>query len=262
VRQGPGLASEFHQDLNSTDAVLKGRPGDSMGVEDDFPFYRPGRPATLLPDEAADVLAALTPAFAAPTGRRFALPLAAAILTTRRRAVADLPRTAASSAPGHRTSRQRGLPAASWPGLRPACPLTRSPALRRLPADPIVLAGGATAGGHKGKKVYGKARHRGPARSGRSYTARRYGPQWVARAALVRSPLATRPGALPTPVDRYRPAERDRRRRRSHRTPAQLVRRLLRLALRWPPGAASSSSATPATARARWRASRTAAGRA
>jgi hypothetical protein len=47
----------------------------------------------MLPDEALPLLAAFTPVFARPTGRRFALLLTAAILTRGRRTVADLLRT-------------------------------------------------------------------------------------------------------------------------------------------------------------------------
>jgi DDE superfamily endonuclease len=44
-------------------------------------------------------------------------------------------------------------------------------------------------------------------------------------------PFATRPWALPVLVDLYRSAEDDQKRRRPHRTPAQLMCRLLRVAL-------------------------------
>ena len=72
-------------------------------------------------------------------------------------------------------------------------------------------------------------------RSSHSYTAWRYGHKWVVLAVLVRLPCAARPWALPVPVDLYRSEEDDRRRRRPHRTPAQLMCRLLRpMLLRFP----------------------------
>jgi hypothetical protein len=95
----------------------------------------------------------------------------------------------------------------------------------------VVLVGDDTVDGHKGKKVHGKARHRDPVRSSHSYTAWRYGHKWVVLCVLVRFPFATRPWALPVLVDLYRSEEGDRLRRRPHRTPAQIMCRLLRLLL-------------------------------
>jgi hypothetical protein len=85
--------------------------------------------------------------------------------------------------------------------------------------------------GHKGKEVHGKARHRDPVRSTKNYTAWRYGHKWVVLAVLVSFPFAARPWALPVFVDLYYSQEDNRKRRRPHRTPAQLLCRLLRLML-------------------------------
>jgi hypothetical protein len=189
----------------------------------------------ILPDEATPLLLALAPAFTTPTGQRFALLLTAAILTTGRRTLANLLRTLGHLAHGHRTSYQRVLSSASWSGLRLACLLTRFLLQHWLPTDPVVLVGDDTVDGHKGKHVYGKARHRDPVRSSHSFTAWRYGHKWVVLAVLVRFPFATRPWALPVLVELYRSAEQNRQRRRPHRTPAQLMCRLLRLLLGWFP---------------------------
>jgi hypothetical protein len=178
----------------------------------------------------------LAPAFTAPTFGRFLLLALAAVLTTGRRTVANLLRTLGGLAPGHRTSYQRVLSSAGWSGLRLACLLSRQ-VLRLLPPGrPVVLVGDDTVDGHKGKRVYGKARHRDPVRSTKSFTAWRYGHRWVVLAALVHFPFARRPWALPLLVDLYRSAEDDRRRGRPHRTPAQLLCRLAALLLRWFPG--------------------------
>src|SRR4051794_10525521 len=116
----------------------------------------------ILPTPAAAVLLPLAPAFTAPTFERFVLLALSAILTTGRRTVANLLRTVGCLATGHRTSYQRLLSGAHWSGLKLACLLARL-VLRLLPADrPIVLAGDDTVGGHKGKRVWGKARHRDP----------------------------------------------------------------------------------------------------
>src|SRR5690242_1588717 len=190
----------------------------------------------ILPTEAQPLLLALYPAFTDPTFHRFTALLAAALLTPGRRTVANLLRTLGVLAQGHRTSYQRVLSAASWSGLQLGLLLAHF-LLRHLPpGGPVVLVGDDTVDGHKGKQVYGKARHRDPVRSTKSYTAWRYGHRWVALAVLIRFPFATRPWALPVLVDLYRSAEDNRRRRRPHRTPAQLMCRLLRLLLLRCPG--------------------------
>jgi hypothetical protein len=189
----------------------------------------------LVPAEAAAVLLPFAPAFTAPTFDRFVLPAISAILTTGRRTVADLLRVLGGLAPGHRTGYQRVLSGARWSGLELACRLARL-VLRRLPADrPVVLVGDDTVDGHKGQRVYGKARPRDPVRSTRSDTAWRYGHRWVVLAVLAHRPFARRPWALPVLADLYRSEGDDRRRHRPHRTPARLLCRLVAVLLRWFP---------------------------
>lgn len=184
-----------------------------------------------LPAEAAPLLLALQPAFTQPTWHRFALLMSAALLATGRRTVANLLRTAGPLAKGHKTSYQRVWSAAAWSGVRLGCLLTGFVLRRLVPTGRVTLVGDDTVEGHPGRKVYGKARHRDPVRSSHSYTAWRYGHKWVVLAILVRCPFATRPWALPVLLDLYRSEQDDRARRRPHRTPAQLMCRLLRLAL-------------------------------
>ena len=125
----------------------------------------------ILPNEAQPLLLALSPAFTAPTFQRFTPLMAAAILTTGRRTVANLLRTLGGLAPGHRTSYQRLLSAAQWSGLQLACLLTRFLLQHLLPEGVVRLVGDDTVDGHQGKKVHGKTRHRDPVRSTKSYTA-------------------------------------------------------------------------------------------
>lgn len=189
----------------------------------------------ILPTPLAAVLLPLAPAFTAPTFDRFALLALSALLTTGRRTVANLLRTLRCLAPGHRTSYQRVLSSARWSGLALACCLCRL-VLRLLPPDrPVLLVGDDTIDGHKGKRVHGKARHRDPVRSTHSYTAWRYGHRWVVLAVLVHIPFSKRPWALPVLADLYRSEEDNRRRGRPHRTPAQLLCRLVAVLLRWHP---------------------------
>src|SRR5262245_45446403 len=185
----------------------------------------------ILPPEAFPLITALAPAFTQPTYRRFVTLLLAAVLTTGRRTVANLLRTLGALAPGHRTDYQRVLSRAPWSALEVGCALTTFLLLHLLPEGTVVLVGDDTVDGHPGKRVYGKARHRDPVRSTHSHTAWRYGHKWVVLAVLVRFPFATRRWALPVLVALYRAPALNRAERRPHRTPAQLMCRLLRLLL-------------------------------
>jgi len=190
----------------------------------------------ILPDESLPLLDSFAPVFTQPTNRRFLVLLGAAIITTGRRTVANLLRTAGSLAPGDASSYRRVFSQARWSMIRLACALTRA-LIALLPEDqPIVLVGDDTVVAHPGRHVYGKARHRDPVRSSHAYTAWRYGHKWVVLAVLVRFPFANRPWALPVLVALYQSEESDRSQRHRHRTPAQHMIRLLGLMLRWFPG--------------------------
>jgi DDE superfamily endonuclease len=190
----------------------------------------------ILPPDAAPLVAALAPAFTQPTAGRFVTLLAAAVLTTGRRTVANLLRTVRHLAPGHPTAYHRVLSRAPWSGVELGCALAGFLLTHVLPRGAVTLVGDDTVDGHPGKHVYGKARHRDPVRSSHAYTAWRYGHKWVVLAVLVRLPFATRPWALPVLVDLYRSPDQDRAEGRPHRTPAQLMCRLLRLMLLRFPG--------------------------
>jgi hypothetical protein len=73
------------------------------------------------PSEAQPILQALAPAFTKPTSRRFLVLLGAAILTTGRRTVANLLRTAAPLADGHPTTYPRQLTGPHALSLCPSC---------------------------------------------------------------------------------------------------------------------------------------------
>jgi hypothetical protein len=190
----------------------------------------------ILPPEAAPLLAALAPHLTHPTYTRLATLTAAAILTTGRRTVANLLRTLGGLATGHRTTYQRVLSSARWSGLALGCALARFLLDRLVPDGPVHLVGDDTVDGHPGRTVYGKGRHRDPVRSSHSYTAWRYGHKWVVLAVLVKFPFATRRWALPVLVDLYRTPEVSKAEGVRHKTPAQLMCRLLRLLLLRFPG--------------------------
>jgi hypothetical protein len=183
----------------------------------------------ILPTEAAALLAALSPAFTQPTAARFTTLLAGAILTTGRRTIANILRSLRHLAPGHRSSYQRVLCRAPYSLLELGCALTAFILQHLVPTGPVILVGDDTVDGHKGKHVYGKARHRDAVRSSHCFTAWRYGHKWVVLAVLVKFPFTTRRWALPILVDLYRTPELNKAENRPHRTPAQLMCRLLRL---------------------------------
>jgi hypothetical protein len=100
---------------------------------------------------------------------------------------------------------------------------------------PIRIVGDDTVDGHRGKKVYGKSRHRDAVRSSRNYTAFRYGHKWVVIAVLVQLPFSKRPWALPCLVALYRSAEENRKLKIRHKTPPEIIRQLLLQMMRWFP---------------------------
>jgi hypothetical protein len=185
----------------------------------------------ILPPDARPLANALLFTFTNPTYQRFSALLVGAILTTGRRTVANIVRTLRHLAPGHLTDYQRVLSRAPWSGVALGCSLARFLLQHVLPDGGVTLVGDDTVDGHKGEHVHGKGRHRDPVRSTRSYTTWRYGHRWVVLAVLAKFPFATRPWALPVLVDLYRSEADNRARNRPHRTPAQLMCRLLRLML-------------------------------
>jgi len=188
-----------------------------------------------IPTLALPLLIELAPAFTQPTFRRAVVLLFGAILTTGRRTVYNLLRSVGILAPGDPSSYHRVLSDARWFGLRLVAAMVRYIVSRFCPEKVLQLVGDDTVAEHRGKKVYGKARHRDAVRSSHSYTTYRYGHKWVVLAILVRFPWATRPWALPLLVTLYRSKKDNQQRGRPHKTPAQLLQLQLRLLLRWLP---------------------------
>jgi hypothetical protein len=186
-------------------------------------------------NDTIPLLALFAPAFSPPTFQRLQLLTIAAILTTGRRTIANLLRLVGFLGHGADSSYHRVLSAAKWSGLRVTAVLARFLVRHFWPAGPIRVVGDDTVTEHRGKKVHGKARHRDPVRSSHSYTAHRYGHKWVVLAILVTFPFTSRSWALPVLVALYRSAKDNQDRARKHKTPAQIMQRLLRVLLRWFP---------------------------
>jgi hypothetical protein len=152
---------------------------------------------TVIPNFAQPVLSSFAPVFYHPTYQRFLVLLLAAVLTTGRRTVSNLLRTADGLAHGDASSFHRVLSKRRWSSLALARILIRLILDRWVPDGPIALVGDDTVDEHRGAKVYGKGCHRDPVRSTHSYTAFRWGHKWVVLAILVPFPFATRAWALP-----------------------------------------------------------------
>ena len=195
-----------------------------------------------LPEFARPVLSSFAPVFYHPTYQRFLVLLLAAVLTTGRRTVSNLLRTAAGLAHGDASSFHRVLSKRRWSALALARILARFILDHWVPEGPVSLAGDDTVDEHRGAKVYGKGCHRDPVRSTHSYTAFRWGHKWVVLAILVQFPFATRAWALPVLTALYHspekaakaeaPAAKPRRKKAKDKTKVQAKERARREASR------------------------------
>jgi hypothetical protein len=188
-----------------------------------------------IPTWAMPVLTMFRPAFASPTYHRFLVLVLAAVLTTGRRTVTNVLRTAREKAPGHMSSYHRVFSERRWSAWVLARTLVTFLLDHVVPPGPVLLAGDDTVTEHPGPQVFGKGRHRDGVRSTHNYTAYRWGHKWVVLSVLVKLPFATRPWALPVLAALYRPPEWDRVHGTRHKTPAHLARLLLARLIRWFP---------------------------
>jgi DDE superfamily endonuclease len=189
----------------------------------------------LLPTAARSLLQALASAFTRPTALRWSFLLLATLLTVGRHTVRNVLRTLGPLVPGSLSSYQHLLSRGRWSGLHLARLLAGWIVQHYQPQGCIRVAADDTVEEHRGKKVFGKARHRDPVRSTHSYTAFRWGHKWVIVALLIRFPFSRRLWALPVLVALYRSEEDNAKAGRRHKTPAQLVRQLLKVLLHWFP---------------------------
>jgi hypothetical protein len=175
---------------------------------------------------------ALCSAFTLPTFYRIVVLLLAAVLTLGSHTVLNVMRTISALNIGDASSFHRVFSRSPWPLRRLGRSLARLVIEQFVPDGTIRLVGDETVDEHRGKKVFGKDRHRDAVRSSHSYTAFRYGHKWIVLAVLVRFPFAYRPWALPVLVVLYRAKGSSKRR---HKTPAQLMRQMLKVLLHWFP---------------------------
>lgn len=179
------------------------------------------------------LLQAFADTFSRPTYQRFVVLLLAALLTVGTHTILNVLRTVGPLAAGHPSSYHRVFSRSPWSIWRLGRCLTQWVIRHFVPDGPIHLVGDDTVDEHRGKKVFGKGRHRDAVRSSHSYTAFRYGHKWVVLAILVRFPFATRPWALPVLIVLYR--NKDKSGKRRHKTPSQQMRQMLKVLLHWFP---------------------------
>jgi hypothetical protein len=157
------------------------------------------------------------------------------VLTTGRRTITNLLRTAREKAPGHMASYHCVFSHRRWSAWALARLLLTFLLDHVISPGPVLVAGDDTVTEHPGPRVFGKGRHRDGVRSTHSYTAYRWGHKWVVLSVLVKFPFTTRPWALPVLAALYRPPEWDHVHGTRHKTPAHLARLLLARLMRWFP---------------------------
>jgi DDE superfamily endonuclease len=188
-----------------------------------------------IPAVAQPLLRAFASAFTTPTFQRWLLLLVAALLTPGRRTISNMLRTIGPLSRAHPSSYHRVFSRRRWSLWQLSRALTGFILRQWVPTGPVLLVGDDTVDEHPGRQVFGKARHRDPARSSHPFTAYRWGHRWIVLSLLVRFPFATRPWALPVLVALYRAQEWNVKHKRHHRTPAALMRQLLAVLIHWFP---------------------------
>jgi hypothetical protein len=188
-----------------------------------------------LPSFAMPVLSTFQPAFSTPTSNRLLVLWLGAILTTGRQTLTNIVRTVRHHATGHVSSYHRVFSQRRWSAWELARLLLTFLLNYVVPTGPVLLAGDDTIAERPGPHVFGQGRHRDGVRSTHSYTAYRWGHQWVVVSVLVTFPFAARPWALPVWVASYRDPGWDQAHGRRHNTPAHLARLLLACLVRWFP---------------------------
>lgn len=189
-----------------------------------------------LPSLIQNFLIPFASAFTQPSWERFAFLVVGAIMTTGSKTVSNITRTLSSLSFGHSSSFHRLLSHRKWKCWKLSYVLSLLIISTFYDSDaPIRIAGDDTVDGHRGKKVYGKSRHRDAVRSSRSYTAFRYGHKWVVLAVLVQLPYSKRPWALPCLVALYRSEADNKKLKLQHKTPPKIMGQLLLQMMRWFP---------------------------
>ncbi len=190
----------------------------------------------IIPPSLEELVGHFSAVFSRPTGRRFAVFILAVIVTLGRRTVCNVVRTAPALLSGHVCSYHRLFSRRRWSSWALARRLAELVIGRLVPKGArIHLTADDTVDEHRGRKVYGKDRHRDAQRSSRNFRAFLWGHKWVVLAVVVRLPFAKRPWALPVLVALFRSPKWHAIHGGRHRTPPELLAGLLAVLLRWFP---------------------------
>lgn len=189
-----------------------------------------------VPRDFKPLLEDLSASFRRPqTGQRLIFFFAAAIVVVGDRTVSAVIRLLAIIEPINPSTFHRLFSHRHWSSRQLGRVIARFVIERFCPEGFIRICGDETVDGHRGKKVYGKARHRDAVRSSHSHTVYRYGHKWVVVAVLVQLPYTSRPMALPLLVALYRDRKTNQSEGRAHKTPAELMAGLLAMLMHWFP---------------------------
>lgn len=169
------------------------------------------------------------------TARRLIVFFAAAILVIGDRTVSAVLRLLSLIEPVNPSTYNRLFSHRRWSTTRLAKVVACFVIDRFVPQGTIKVVGDETVDGHRGKKVYGKARHRDAVRSSHSHTVFRYGHKWIVLAVLVELPYTNRPFALPVLVALYRDKKTCTADGRHHKTAAEIMCGLLAVLMHWFP---------------------------
>lgn len=188
-----------------------------------------------LPKVAEPLLSRFSVAFTKPTFERAMVLLVGFVLAVGRHTVTRTLWTVRGLTSGHFSDYHRVFSRARW-SLWPLARVLAAAVLELVPADrPVVCPVDDTAAQHRGRRVYGKGRHRDPLRSTRTHHVWLWGHQWVVLAVNVRFPFAARPWALPVLCALYRTKEVNKQEGREHKTPSVLARQLIGTLMHWFP---------------------------
>jgi hypothetical protein len=188
-----------------------------------------------VPAAAEPILNRFSIAFTKPTFQRVVVLFIGFVLTLGRRTVTGALATMQHLWDGHFSDYHRVFSRARW-SLWPLGKTLAAMILELVPVDQaVILSADDTAAQHRGKKVYGKGRHRDACRSTKTFKAWLWGHRWVVLAIHVKFPFATRAWALPVLVALSRTRQVNEQEGRRHRTAIELARPLVARLMRWFP---------------------------
>lgn len=188
-----------------------------------------------LPKVAEPLLSKFSIAFTKPTFQRAMLLFVGFVLTAGRHTVTRALATVQCLSRGYFGNYHRFFSRARW-SLWKLAKVNAALVLEQVPKDqPVEVLVDDTTAQHRGKKVYGKARHRDPLRATRSHNVWIWGHLWVVLAISVKFPFSSRPWALPVLAALCRGKELDKKEGREHKTPIILARRMMATLMHWFP---------------------------